>query len=74
MRLVCVDWIGMVKDRDNWRTIVNAAMNLWVLLNAGKLSGYTADGLVSSAQLHTIGCSVVFSPKYICVCCKEVLN
>jgi len=23
-----VDWIGLVQDRDRWRTIVNAVMNL----------------------------------------------
>ena len=26
----CVDWIGLAKDRDRWRTLVSAAMNLWV--------------------------------------------
>jgi hypothetical protein len=50
-----VDWIGMAQDRDKWRVLVNALMNLWVLLNAGKLSnGYTTDGLLSSAQLHRV--------------------
>jgi hypothetical protein len=25
-----VDWIGLAQDRDQWRTLVNAVMNLWV--------------------------------------------
>jgi hypothetical protein len=25
-----VDWIGLAQDRDKWRTLVNADMNLWV--------------------------------------------
>ena len=24
------DWIGMAQDRDSWRTLVSAVMNLWV--------------------------------------------
>jgi hypothetical protein len=25
-----MDWIGLAQDRDRWRTIVSAVMNLWV--------------------------------------------
>ena len=25
-----VDWIGLAEDRDGWRKLVNAVMNLWV--------------------------------------------
>jgi hypothetical protein len=25
-----VDWIGLAQDRNRWRALVNAVMNLWV--------------------------------------------
>jgi len=25
-----MDWIGWAQDRDSWRTLVSAVMNLWV--------------------------------------------
>ena len=27
---VCMDWIGLAQDRDRWRTLVRAVMNLRV--------------------------------------------
>ena len=27
---VCMDWIGLAQDRDGWRTLVSAVMNLRV--------------------------------------------
>ena len=25
-----MDWLGLAQDRDRWRTVVSAVMNLWV--------------------------------------------
>jgi hypothetical protein len=50
-----VDWIGLAKDRNRWRTVVNSVLNLRVPRNAGKLSsGLASRGLSSSVQLHIV--------------------
>jgi hypothetical protein len=33
-----VDWIGLAKDRNRWRAVVNSVLNLRVSSNAGNLS------------------------------------
>jgi hypothetical protein len=53
IRLGGVDWIGLAQDREKWKALVNAVMNLLVLLNAGRLPlGFTTVGFPSGAQLH----------------------
>jgi hypothetical protein len=50
-----VDWIGLAKDRNRWRALVNSVLNLRVPRNAEKLSSDLASsGLSSSVQLHIV--------------------
>jgi hypothetical protein len=55
IKLGGVDWICLAKDRGKWRFLMNAAMNLGVQQNAGKLSsGYTTAGFSTTARLLTV--------------------
>jgi hypothetical protein len=39
-----VDWIDVAENRDQWRALVNTAMNLWIPQNVSKfLDGCTID-------------------------------
>jgi hypothetical protein len=50
-----VVWIDLAPDRDQWRVVVNTAMNLRVPQNVGKfLRSYTIGGFSRRAQLHRI--------------------
>jgi hypothetical protein len=50
-----VDWIGLAKDRNMWRALVNSVLNLRVPLNARRFSiACTSRDLSSSAQLHRV--------------------
>jgi hypothetical protein len=50
-----VDWVGLAKDINRCRALVNLALNLRVPRNSGKLSsGLTSSGLSISVQLHIV--------------------
>jgi hypothetical protein len=50
-----VDWIGLAQDRYNWRSLVNAVMNIRAPQSHGKLqSGYTTGALSSVAHVHRL--------------------
>jgi len=45
-------WIGLAQDRDRWRTLVSAVMNLRVLRNAGNFLTSCKPVSFSSRTLH----------------------
>ena len=47
-----MDWIGLVKDRDRWRTLVSAVMNLRVPWNAGNFLTNCKPVSCSRRTLH----------------------
>jgi hypothetical protein len=55
-----VDWIDLAQDRDQWRALVNTAMNLLVPKNIGKLlSGCTSGSFSRRARLHGVSYLVI---------------
>jgi hypothetical protein len=46
------DWIKLAQDRDRWRTLVNAVMNLWVPQKVGNF--LTSCKLVSFSRRNLL--------------------
>jgi hypothetical protein len=55
-----VDWIGTTKDKDKWRALAYAVMNLLVPLNAGKLSTQLADSQIVLSSIVPVSYILVF--------------
>jgi hypothetical protein len=50
-----MDWIDLVRNRDQWRAVMNAVMNLRVPQNvAESLSSCTTGGFSRRAQRHEV--------------------
>jgi hypothetical protein len=50
-----MDCIGLVQDKDRWREILNALMNLWVPKNAGNfLTGFKTVSFSRRTLLYGI--------------------
>jgi hypothetical protein len=53
-----MDWIHLAQDGDQWRALVNTAVNLQIPKNVGKfLSSFTIGGFSTRPQLHEVSSS-----------------
>ena len=56
-----MDLIDLAQDRDRWRSVVNAVMNIWVLQNAGNF--LLAQDLLASQEL--VNKLLAYSPHHL---------
>jgi hypothetical protein len=49
-----MDWTDLAQDRDQWRSLMNTIMNLWVPQNVGKLSGSATGGFSGRTQCQGV--------------------
>jgi hypothetical protein len=56
-----VDWIGLSKDRNRWRALVNSVLNLRVPRNVGKLNEWR-----SMMCLVSEWCDILSDMCYLC--------
>jgi hypothetical protein len=49
-----VDWFGLAQDKNRWRALVNAVMNLGFHKMLGNYRDFITGRLSSSAQLHGV--------------------
>jgi hypothetical protein len=54
-----IDWIDLAENGDQWRVLVNTAMNLRVACNVGKfMSSCTTGDFSRKPQLYVVSYSV----------------